>query len=188
MNCNQIKETRQEGKKEVIRLNLPLTDRQRSSLQAGQMVYLTGTLYTARDQAHLRMLQEIREGKELPIPLSEAGIYYCGPTPARPGNLVGSIGPTTSSRMDKMTVPLLEKGLKLMIGKGKRSPEVVKSIAEQKALYLSAIGGAGALYAGCITAMEPVAYEDLMAEAVYRIEVKDFPAVVSVDSSGNTIF
>lgn len=188
MNCNQNNEAMMDMKETSIRLNLPLTELQRSSLQAGQMVFLTGTLYTARDQAHLRMLQEIREGKPLPIPLTEAAIYYCGPTPAKPGNLVGSIGPTTSSRMDKMTVPLLEKGLKLMIGKGKRSPEVVKAIAEQKALYLSAIGGAGALYAGCITAMEPVAYEDLMAEAIYRIEVKDFPAVVSVDSSGNTIF
>ena len=188
MNYKDEVEEISKKKEDPIRLCLPLSEQQRTSLSVGQMVFLTGTLYTARDQAHLRMLQEIREGKELPIPLSEAGIYYCGPTPARPGNLVGSIGPTTSSRMDKMTVPLLEKGLKLMIGKGKRSPEVVKSIAEQKALYLSAIGGAGALYAGCITAMEPVAYEDLMAEAVYRIEVKDFPAVVSVDSSGNTIF
>lgn len=188
MNCNQRKKDREYMTEEVIRLNLPLTERQRNSLQVGQMIYLTGTLYTARDQAHLRMLQEIREGKELPIPLSEAGIYYCGPTPAKPGNVVGSIGPTTSSRMDKMTIPLLEKGLKLMIGKGKRSPEVVKAIAEHQALYLSAIGGAGALYAGCILSMEPVAYEDLMAEAVYRIEVKDFPAVVSVDTSGNAIF
>lgn len=175
-------------KEDPIRLCLPLSEQQRTSLSVGQMVFLTGTLYTARDQAHLRMLQEIKEGKELPIPLLGAAIYYCGPTPARPGNLVGSIGPTTSSRMDKMTVPLLEKGLKLMIGKGKRSQEVVKAIADHEALYLSAIGGAGALYAGCITAMELVAYEDLMAEAIYRIEVKDFPAVVSVDSSGNTIF
>ncbi len=168
-------------------LRLPLTEEERRALKAGEMVLLSGIMYTARDQAHLRMVKALEEGEDVPIPLEEAALYYCGPTPARPGRVTGAIGPTTSSRMDPMTPPLLARGLKLMIGKGARSPEVIEAMVEQGALYLSAIGGAGALYADCITAMEAVAYEDLLSEAVYRIKVRDFPAVVAVDTRGNIL-
>lgn len=174
--------------KNKITLHLPADEKRLSQLNSGEMIYITGTLYTARDQAHLRLLKEMGEGMPLPISLENAAIYYCGPTPKRPGNIVGAIGPTTSSRMDKMTLPLLEKGMKVMIGKGKRSEEVVEGIKKHKAVYLCAIGGAGALYANCIKSFEMVGYEDLMAEAIYKIEVENFPAVVAVDTRGNRIF
>lgn len=171
-----------------IMLHLPADDATLKALKVGQMIYISGTIYTARDQAHMRMIKELNEGIPLPISLSNAAIYYCGPTPKRPGKIVGAIGPTTSSRMDKNTVPLLEKGVRVMIGKGKRSDEVIKGIKKYKAVYLCAIGGAGALYANCIKKFEVAGYEDLMAEAIYKLEVENFPAVVAIDAQGNNIF
>ena len=171
-----------------ISLNLPADEAALNELKVGQMIYINGTIYTARDQAHMRMIKELNEGVALPISLLNAAIYYCGPSPKQPGKIVGAIGPTTSSRMDKLTLPLLEKGMKIMIGKGKRSQEIIEGIKKYKAVYLSAIGGAGALYANCIKSFETAGYEDLMAEAIYKLEVENFPAVVAVDSKGNSIF
>ena len=171
-----------------IILNLPADEAALNKLKVGQMVYINGTIYTARDQAHMRIIKELNEGAALPISLLNATIYYCGPSPKRPGKIVGAIGPTTSSRMDKLTLPLLEKGMKIMIGKGKRSLEVIEGIKKYKAVYLSAIGGAGALYANCIKSFETAGYEDLMAEAIYKLEVENFPAVVAIDTEGNCIF
>ena len=171
-----------------IILNLPAEEDALKKLKAGQMIYINGIMYTARDQAHMRMIKELREGAALPISLKNTAIYYCGPTPKRPGKIVGAIGPTTSSRMDKNTVPLLEKGMRVMIGKGKRSEEVIEGIKKYKAVYLCAIGGAGALYANCIKKFEVAGYEDLMAEAIYKLEVENFPAVVAIDTEGNSIF
>lgn len=171
-----------------IILNLPADEAALNELKVGQMIYINGTIYTARDQAHIRMIKELNEGSALPISLINAAVYYCGPSPKRPGKIVGAIGPTTSSRMDKLTLPLLEKGMKIMIGKGKRSQEVIEGIKKYKAVYLSAIGGAGALYANCIKSFETAGYEDLMAEAIYKLEVENFPAVVAVDTEGNSIF
>jgi len=171
-----------------IILNLPADEVALNKLKVGQMVYINGTIYTARDQAHMRMIKELKEGTALPISLLNAAIYYCGPSPKMPGKIVGAIGPTTSSRMDKLTLPLLEKGMKIMIGKGKRSQEIIEGIKKYKAVYLSAIGGAGALYANCIKSFETAGYEDLMAEAIYKLEVENFPAVVAVDTEGNSIF
>jgi fumarate hydratase subunit beta len=174
--------------KDGIILNLPAEQDELKKLKAGQMLYINGIIYTARDQAHIRMIKELHEGVKLPFSLVNASIYYCGPTPKRPGKIVGAIGPTTSSRMDKNTVPLLEKGMRVMIGKGKRSDEVVEAIKEYKAVYLCAIGGAGALYANCIKKFEVAGYEDLMSEAIYKLEVENFPAVVAIDTEGNSIF
>ena len=174
--------------KQKIILNLPADEVALSKLKVGQMVYINGIIYTARDQAHIRMINELDEGATLPISLLNAAIYYCGPSPKPPGKIVGAIGPTTSSRMDKLTLPLLEKGMKIMIGKGMRSQEVIEGIKKYKAVYLSAIGGAGALYANCIKSFETAGYEDLMAEAIYKIEVENFPAVVAIDTEGNSIF
>lgn len=171
-----------------IILNLPADEASLNELKVGQMIYINGTIYTARDQAHMRMIKELNEGATLPISLLNAAIYYCGPSPKRPGKIVGAIGPTTSSRMDKLTLPLLEKGMKIMIGKGKRSQEVIEGIKKYKAVYLCAIGGAGALYANCIKKFEVAGYEDLMAEAIYKLEVENFPAVVAIDTEGNSIF
>ena len=171
-----------------IILNLPADEAALNELKVGQMIYINGTIYTARDQAHMRMIKELEEGEALPISLRNAAIYYCGPSPKRPGKIVGAIGPTTSSRMDKLTLPLLEKGMKIMIGKGKRSQGVIDGIKKYKAVYLSAIGGAGALYANCIKNFETAGYEDLMAEAIYKLEVENFPAVVAIDTEGNSIF
>jgi len=171
-----------------ISLDLPADEATLKKLKVGQMVFINGIIYTARDQAHMRMIKELEDGKSLPISLLNAAIYYCGPTPKKPGKIVGAIGPTTSSRMDKLTMPLLEKGMKIMIGKGKRSEEVIEGIKKYKAIYLCAIGGAGALYANCIKSFETAGYEDLMAEAIYKLEVKNFPAVVAIDTEGNNIF
>lgn len=163
-----------------ISLDLPLTREQIASLETGAFVSINGTVYTARDQAHKRIAAAIEKGEALPFPLDGAAIYYCGPTPALPGQIIGSCGPTTSARMDSYTPTLIEHGLKVMIGKGKRSDNVVSAIKAHGAVYLSAIGGAAALYKSKITSCELVAYPDLGCEAVYKLTVKDFPAVVSV--------
>ncbi|MCR5237816.1 MAG: Fe-S-containing hydro-lyase [Lachnospiraceae bacterium] len=157
-------------------------------LLIGDMVYLTGEIYTARDAAHKRMYEALEEGRELPFDIKGQIIYYMGPSPARPGNVIGSAGPTTSSRMDKYTPALLDLGLLCMIGKGRRAEEVKKAVVRNKAVYLAAIGGAGALLSKCISHAEVVAYEDLGTEAVRRLIVKNFPAVVALDTLGGDIY
>lgn len=157
-------------------------------LLIGDMVYLTGEIYTARDAAHKRMYEALEEGRELPFDIKGQIIYYMGPSPARPGNVIGSAGPTTSSRMDKYTPALLDLGLLCMIGKGRRTEEVKKAVVRNKAVYFAAIGGAGALLSKCISHAEVVAYEDLGTEAVRRLIVKNFPAVVALDTLGGDIY
>ncbi len=154
-------------------------------LRAGDYVYLSGTIYTARDAAHKRMYETILSGGELPFDLAGSLIYYLGPTPARPGSVIGSAGPTTSSRMDKYTPLLLQCGVRGMIGKGKRSPEVIDAIREERAVYFAAVGGAGALLSRCIKSAEVIAYEDLGTEAIRRLTVENLPLIVIVDSLGN---
>ena len=170
------------------RIYLPLTEEQTVNLKAGDNVLLNGIIYTARDAAHGRLVKLIEEKEKLPIELKDAVIYYVGPTPAKPGQEIGSAGPTTSYRMDKYAPVLLDLGLKGMIGKGARSEEVVEGIKRNKAIYFGAIGGAGALISKCIISSEIVAYEDLGAEAIRRIEVKDMPLTVIIDSEGNNLY
>lgn len=148
------------------------------SLQAGDQVLLSGTIFTARDAAHKRMVEQLEKGEKLPVDLTNQVIYYVGPTPARPGDVIGSAGPTTSSRMDKYTPCLLEKGLKGMIGKGYRSQVVIDAIVKNDAVYFAAIGGSGALLAKRIKSVELVAYEDLGTEAIRKLEIEDFPCTV----------
>ena len=157
-------------------------------MRSGDYVYLTGTVYTARDAAHKRLDETIRKGGELPFDINGQVIYYMGPSPAREGRPIGSAGPTTASRMDKYTPQLLDLGLGAMIGKGKRSPEVIEGIVRNGAVYLAAVGGAGALLSKCITASEVIAYDDLGTEAVRRLEIKDFPVVVVIDSEGSNLY
>ena len=162
------------------KLRLPADNAHIKDLSAGEIVMLSGTVYTARDQAHKRLAAAINEGKELPFPLGSAAIYYCGPTPAAEGQIIGSCGPTTSARMDAYTPLLLDNGLKVMIGKGVRSDAVTQAIKEHGAVYLSAIGGAAALYQSTVKACKLLAYPDLGCEAVYMLTVEDFPAVVTI--------
>lgn len=161
------------------KLYLPLDEKTLAELKTGDAVRLYGTVYTARDQAHKRMVNAIKSGEPLPFDLRSAAIYYCGPTPAN-GDIIGSCGPTTSGRMDAYAPALIERGVKVMIGKGVRSDDVVKAIQNGGAVYFSAIGGAAALYKSRVKKCELVAYADLGCEAVYRLEIEDFPAVVSV--------
>jgi fumarate hydratase subunit beta len=171
-----------------MHIELPLTRDKAAGLRAGTAVYLSGVIYTARDAAHKRLIELLDQGKELPFPLEDATIYYVGPTPAPPGRVIGSAGPTTSYRMDAYTPRLLGLGLRGMIGKGKRSVEVVEAMKRSGAVYFGAIGGAGALLADCIKAADLVAFEDLGPEAILRLRVEDFPAVVVIDSLGNNLF
>ena len=169
-------------------INLPITENIAVDLKAGDYVYLNGTMYVARDAAHKRMMEVLDEGKELPIDIQDAAIYYMGPSPAREERPIGSAGPTTASRMDKYAPRLLDLGEKAMIGKGKRTKEVVDAIVRNHAVYFAAIGGAGALLSKCITKSEVVCYDDLGAEAIRKIEVKDFPVIVVIDSEGNNLY
>ena len=169
-------------------IQVPISKEDVKSLQAGDYVYLAGTIYSARDAAHKRMQETMDEGKNLPLEIKDTVIYYMGPSPAREGRPIGSAGPTTSSRMDKYAPKLLDMGLGAMIGKGKRSQAVLDSIVRNKAVYFAAIGGAGALLSKCITSSEVIAYDDLGAEAIRKMEVKDFPVVVVVDSEGNNLY
>ncbi|MTI65966.1 MAG: Fe-S-containing hydro-lyase [Firmicutes bacterium] len=171
-----------------ININTPLTLDKVKNLKAGDRVYITGTLYTARDAAHKRLVESIKEGKELPFDVKNSIIYYVGPSPSKPGEVIGSAGPTTSYRMDDYTKDLLNLGLKGMIGKGKRSEDVVKSIVKNKAVYFAAIGGAAALISKSIKSSEIIAYDDLATEAIRKLYVKDFPAIVVVDSEGNNLY
>ncbi len=172
----------------MIKIELPLNKKTRCALRTGMEVLISGTLYTARDMAHKRLIEMIRSGKRLPIPLKDEVLYYCGPTPPPPGKVIGSAGPTTSSRMDPFTLPLLKKGLGGMIGKGRRSEEVRKMIKRFKAVYFVATGGAGALLSQKIKRMSVAAFRDLGAEAIYELEVKAFPALVAIDSRGEDIY
>lgn len=173
---------------EVKKLQPPLSEDEILSLAAGDEVALTGTIYTARDMAHKRFCELIEKGQELPFSLEGAVIYFVGPSPARPGEVIGSAGPTTSSRMDKFSPTLLSKGLKAMIGKGYRNQAVVDALRKYKAVHLNTIGGAGALLSKYIMRAEVIAFEDLGAEAVRELVVVDFPAVVAYDASGNSVF
>lgn len=169
-------------------ITVPLTDETAASLQAGDYVYLTGTIFTARDAAHKRMNEALEKSGELPFDVKHNVIYYMGPSPAREGRIIGSAGPTTSSRMDKYAPALLDMGLKGMIGKGKRSQAVQEAIVRNGAVYFAAVGGAGALLSHAIVASEVIAYDDLGTEAVRKLEVKDFPAIVVMDSQGNNLY
>ena len=170
------------------KINLPITAEIAKDLKAGDYVYLTGEMYVARDAAHKRLMELIENGHKLPIELEDATIYYMGPSPAREGRPIGSAGPTTASRMDKYAPTLLDLGLKAMIGKGKRTPEVLEAIKRNNAVYFAAIGGAGALLSKCIVESEIVCYEDLGAEAIRKIKVVNFPVIVVGDCHGNNLY
>lgn len=169
-------------------INTPIDDKIVSELKAGDYVYLTGTVYTARDAAHKRLYEALQRGEDIPLELQNNIIYYLGPSPAREGQVIGSAGPTTSSRMDKYTPLLLEKGLKGMIGKGKRSDEVIESMHKNHAVYFAAIGGAGALLSKCIKKSEVIAYEDLGTEAIRKLEVENLPIIVVIDDEKTKLY
>lgn len=169
-------------------IHTPITEEITKDLKSGDYVYITGTLYVARDAAHKRMIETLQSGGALPIDIKDSAIYYMGPSPAREGRPIGSAGPTTASRMDKYAPTLLDLGEKAMIGKGKRSKEVVDAIIRNHAVYFAAIGGAGALLSKCITKSEVVCYEDLGAEAIRKIEVENFPVIVVIDRNGNNLY
>lgn len=169
-------------------INAPFGEEVTSKLKAGDYVYISGTIYTARDAAHKRMAEALSRGEELPFDIKDQVIYYMGPAPAREGQIIGSAGPTTASRMDKYAPELLDLGLKGMIGKGKRSKAVLDGVVRNKAVYLAAVGGAGALLSKCITSAEVIAYEDLGTEAIRKLTVKDFPAIVVVDCDGHNLY
>ncbi len=169
-------------------ITAPINRDEAGKLRAGDYVYLTGTIYTARDAAHKRMYETLEKGEPLPIELKDNVIYYMGPSPAREGRPIGSAGPTTASRMDKYTPALLDLGLAGMIGKGKRSETVKEAIVKNGAVYFAAVGGAGALLAGSIKASEVIAYDDLGTEAIRRLEVENFPVIVVIDSKGRNLY
>lgn len=171
-----------------IKLQTPLTKDKVIALKAGDEVLISGTIYTSRDAGHMRLIESIEQNKPLPFDLKDQIIYYVGPAPARPGEIIGSCGPTTSYRMDPLTPPLLDRGLRGMIGKGKRSEEVIKSMKKNTAVYFAAIGGAGALIANAVEAVEIIAYEDLGSEAIHKLTVKDFPCVVVIDTKGEDMY
>ena len=171
-----------------IQMELPITADKAKQLHIGDFVFLTGEMYVARDAAHKRLMELISHGEELPIDLKDATIYYMGPSPAREDRPIGSAGPTTASRMDKYAPTLLDLGEKAMIGKGKRTPEVLEAVVRNEAVYFAAIGGVGALLSKCIKASEIVAYEDLGAEAIRRITVENFPVIVVADCHGGNLY
>jgi fumarate hydratase subunit beta len=171
-----------------VEIKLPLTKEKAAALKSGDACLLAGTLYTMRDATHKRLIEQLKNGEEPPFELADAVIYYMGPSPARPGQVIGAAGPTTSGRMDSYTPELLARGLKGMIGKGARSAAVVEAMKEAGAVYFGAIGGAGALLASKIKASGIAAYEDLGAEAVYRLEVEEFPVTVIIDTAGNNLY
>ena len=169
-------------------LQTPLTKDKVKALHAGDYVYISGTIYSARDAAHKRLSESLEKGEVLPLPLENEIIYYLGPTPARPGQIIGSAGPTTSSRMDKYAPALLDLGQTGMIGKGRRSEGVIASMKKNTAVYFAAVGGAGALLSKCIKKAEVIAYEDLGAEAIYKLEVENSPVIVVIDCEGNNLY
>ena len=169
-------------------IDMPITREKASRLHIGDYVYLTGKVFVARDAAHKRMTEALDRGEELPIDLKDATIYYMGPSPAREGRPIGSAGPTTASRMDKYAPRLMDLGQKAMIGKGKRTKEVIEAIVRNGGVYFAAVGGAGALLSKCIKASRLICYEDLGAEALLEIEVEKFPVIVVIDSEGNNLY
>jgi len=169
-------------------INVPITKEVIKDLHAGDYVYISGTIYTARDAAHKRMQESLEKGENLPFEVANNLIYYMGPSPAREGRVIGSAGPTTASRMDKYTPQLLDLGLGGMIGKGKRSVQVIEAIIRNGSVYFAAVGGAGALLSKSILSSEVIAYEDLGTEAIRKLQVKDFPVIVVVDSEGNNLY
>lgn len=169
-------------------IRVPFDEKTAEDLKSGDYVYLTGTIYTARDAAHKRMAEALEKGEKLPFSIQNQVIYYMGPSPAREGRPIGSAGPTTASRMDKYAPALLDLGLRGMIGKGKRSNMVREGIIRNHAVYFAAVGGAGALLSKAIIGAEVIAYEDLGTEAVRKLEVKDFPVIVVIDSEGNNLY
>ena len=171
-----------------IKINTPLTEDKIKNLKAGDSVLITGYIYTGRDAAHKRMIENLEKGEKLPINIKDETIYYLGPSPAKKGQVIGSAGPTSSYRMDAYTPSLLNLGLKGIIGKGKRSSEVINSIVDNKAVYFAAIGGAAALISKCIKSSEIVAYEDLGTEAIRRLYVEDLPVIVVIDSTGENYY
>lgn len=169
-------------------LNLPISEEEVKKLRAGDICYFSGVMYTARDAAHKRLCELIKEGKELPMDVNGTAIYYVGPTPAKPGRAIGSAGPTSSYRMDPYSEDLMKLGLRVMIGKGPRSKELKEALVRNNAVYLSAIGGAAALISETIKKCDMIAYPDLGAEAIHRLEIEDFMAIVTYDSVGGDLF
>ncbi|MDR1695317.1 MAG: Fe-S-containing hydro-lyase [Endomicrobium sp.] len=157
-------------------------------IKAGQRILLSGTIYTARDAAHKRIIDILNKGENAPFELKNSAVYYCGPAPAKPGEIIGACGPTTSARMDVFTPKMLEEGVKILIGKGARSEAVCDSIKKNKAVYMAAAGGVAALLSKTVTSCELIAFEDLGPEAVYKLEVRDMPLIAAVDSNGNDVF
>ena len=172
----------------AIKVTAPMTREQARALKSGDSVLLSGVIYTARDAAHKRLCELVEQGKELPLDVKDSIIYFVGPTPAKPGQVIGSAGPTTSYRMDAYSPTMIEQGQTGMIGKGKRSPEVIAAMKKHGAVYFGAIGGCGALLSKCIKKAEVIAYDDLGAEAIRRLEVEDFPVIVIIDSEGNNLY
>ena len=172
----------------MVHIKTPLKSSDVEKLRAGERVSISGSIFTARDKAHQRLADLLRNGKELPFDLRDQVIYYAGPAPARPGKIIGSVGPTTSGRMDAYTPLLLEYGLKGMIGKGDRSEDVVAAIKDHKAVYFAATGGAAALLSRYVVEAEVIAFEDLGPEAIYKLGVENFPVVVAIDSSGHDLY
>lgn len=173
---------------ERIELKAPFTDNDILNLKAGDMVYISGTIYTARDAAHKKMCEMIKDGAQMPFDFTGAVVYYAGPCPAKPGKPIGSVGPTTSGRMDLYSPMLIEKGLKVMIGKGLRSQEVIDSIVKYSGVYFAAIGGAAALMAQSVESAQVIAFDELGTEAVRRLEVRNLPVIVAIDSKGNNMY
>ena len=172
----------------AIKITTPLTREKARELKSGDSCLITGTIYTARDAAHKRLCELIAENKPLPLDVKDSIVYFVGPTPAKPGEVIGSAGPTTSYRMDAYSPDLIKLGQTGMIGKGKRGPKVIEAMKEHGAVYFGAIGGCGALLAKCIKKAEVIAYDDLGAEAIRKSEVEDFPVVVVIDSEGNNLY
>jgi fumarate hydratase subunit beta len=173
---------------DIKKVTTPLTKEQVADLKAGDSVLITGVIYTGRDAAHKNLVKALKEGQELPIDIKDQVIYYVGPAPAKPGQVIGSCGPTTSGRMDAYAPTLIELGLKGMIGKGPRNEKVIAAMKEHGAVYLAAIGGAAALIARSVKKADVVAYPELGPEAIYRLEVEDFPCIVAIDSEGNNLY
>lgn len=172
----------------AISIKVPLSREEARKLKSGDSCLLSGVIYTARDAAHKRLCERIAQGKELPFDIKDSVIYFVGPTPAQPGEVIGSAGPTTSYRMDAYSPMLIKQGQTGMIGKGKRNSDVIDAMKEYGAVYFGAIGGCGALLSNCIKKAEVIAYEDLGAEAIRRLEVEDFPAIVIIDAEGNNLY
>lgn len=172
----------------IKKITTPLTEDQVKDLKAGDQISITGVIYTARDAAHNLLVETLKAGKSLPVDFKDQIVYYAGPTPAKPGKVIGSCGPTTSSRMDAYTPAMLEQGLRGMIGKGPRGKEVIESMKKNGAVYFAAIGGAAALIADSIKNVEIVAYPELGPEAIRRMEVADYPCIVAIDAEGNNLY